>query len=238
MAPSEIYLRSIRLTKAMIPLSILCSSPSFSFPAYCQSAGRVSNLGPTLEVGWAHGGTYSRSHFCTQRIVLIVVPHGNDVVTTRIEANGVVPCGFLVVGANGPHALDNLGVVRHDKVGSNAGNRTYFEVLGNQNVSVRHLWIRHDVLEEGPSVSDYRAKDIACMSCLSGLDENKTREIGNRCTKVTPLTIGFAGSFESQMHAATKGVTQHPPLAESSRAWPGDVSETAPCSVGVDRDVT
>lgn len=40
------------------------------------------------------------------------------------------------------------------------------------------------------------------------------------------------------MHAATQRVTQHPPLGQPSRAGPGDVSETAPCSVGVDRDVS
>lgn len=40
------------------------------------------------------------------------------------------------------------------------------------------------------------------------------------------------------MHAATEGVTQHPPFAEASRAWAGDVFETAPCGVGVDRDIS
>lgn len=67
---------------------------------------------------------YSCSHFRSQRIVLVVVSHGDDVVTARVEANGVVPGRFLVIGANGPHALDSLGVVRHDEVGSNAGNGT------------------------------------------------------------------------------------------------------------------
>lgn len=44
----------------------------------------------------------------------------------------------------------------------------------------------------------------------------------------------FARALEGQMHVSTEGVTQHPPLAEPSRPWAGDVSETAPCGVGRD----
>lgn len=56
--------------------------------------------------------------------MLVIISDGDNVVATRVEADGVVPGRFLVIGANSPHALDSLGIVRDDKVGCNAGNVT------------------------------------------------------------------------------------------------------------------
>lgn len=53
--------------------------------------------------------------------MLLIVLEGDDVVTTGVEANGVIPVRLLVSGTNSPEALDNVRVIRHEDVWRNTG---------------------------------------------------------------------------------------------------------------------
>lgn len=66
--------------------------------------------------------TYSCSHLCPQYIVLLVIPHGNDIVTAGVEADGIIEVTLLVLGANRPHALHYLGIICHERVGSDTSD--------------------------------------------------------------------------------------------------------------------
>lgn len=76
------------------------------------------------EFGVRYTAAYTCSHFCSQRIVLLIVLEGDDVVTTGVEANGVIPVRLLVSGTNGPEALDNVRIVRHEDVWRDTGEVT------------------------------------------------------------------------------------------------------------------
>lgn len=83
----------------------------------------LAGLGPN-EFGAGYTAAYTCSHFRPQHIVLLIVLEGDDVVTTGIEANGVIPVRLLVSGTDGPEALDNVGVIRHEDVWRDTGEVT------------------------------------------------------------------------------------------------------------------
>lgn len=57
--------------------------------------------------------------------MLLVVLERDNIVTAGVESNGIIPLGFFVFGPDCPLTFNELGIICHENVWSDAGDMTY-----------------------------------------------------------------------------------------------------------------
>lgn len=97
----------------------------------------------------------------------LIVPCRDDVVTGGVKSDGVVKITLLVRGADGPHALHNIRIVRDECVGPDAGDMAcmHNQQSANARTLANSLAPRRHALDSHRCLRLMRKENI-CMSRL------------------------------------------------------------------------
>lgn len=121
----ERYLRSMREMKEATVRLMEGSKPPFSMPEYCAGRGVRSGVEGVEGVLF---GTYTWAELLPQLAVLLVVDHGQDVVSVF---RGTRPFIVRPLGVWRPHGAaspEGVGIGEHDGVGANSDQGSWILV--------------------------------------------------------------------------------------------------------------